>query len=727
MVIKNTNIIEAITRMMNDISDRNIKLLYSLKLQKYKRHNDIQKIEELFDIIVNYLRSCDNPEEPKYSEPPLFLQAGLDFISYMNKNVDSLPDITEILKENESKIKENESKIKENEKKVKENEKKVKENEEKVKESNLSNKSDFLLCTSDCQGGKSNFTICCAIKSMLSKNTPIVVVRNLTADGNKMENDIKNVSIQFGNFMKKNNVQNIEFEISTLRCEKLDSEKLHKSLKAEYPRIIVCLANSIQLNKIIDAVSTVKGSSFELYIDEVDFIDYGESDVSESLNKLKKLAVRTYGITATPLDCLLSEELKSKDNIRIKPRSDYRGYFDFQVRTLDINPDVSALNKIASYQEILKSDSNLKPYLDEFSNSKLDFAVKLNKYHPNICLLKNTIINENQDALFNGISKNYGNKLAIIVYNGKGIAIYYDGMQDTKINNVIVKPKKYTSIELPDVLQYFKDTNENKFKRILIISGLICGRCISVVSRDYEWHLTDMYYVPANSTPIPELIQSAGRLCGRNKGKSHLTLNCTLKVARALYSGLSFTNETIIRAVDNPLIKEDGCEDTLKNSVLNVPILKNKMPVGRDLTSKVKIKKNMFNLVKENDAGYDLKDYDFKRIIKHIEENKKNNENIINNIEEIGVEEYERLTKKMFPKWSNGNSKICRFMQNLDPSKIYTKNEFKVFCKTYDINDPSHLMSYNRSTSKGYGKIINKVDIGFQLYRCLNNSFLANF
>jgi hypothetical protein len=90
---------------------------------------------------------------------------------------------------------------------------------------------------------------------MVNGRTPIIITRNFTADGNKMENDINNVSKLLNQFMEKNNVEK-KFEVSTLRCEKLDSEKFHKSLKGEYPRIIICLANSIQLKKIYE---TVKG------------------------------------------------------------------------------------------------------------------------------------------------------------------------------------------------------------------------------------------------------------------------------------------------------------------------------------------------------------------------------------------------------------------------------------------------------------------------------------
>ena len=62
------------------------------------------------------------------------------------------------------------------------------------------------------------------------------------------------------------------------------------------------------------------------------------------------------------------------------------------------------------------------------------------------------------------------------------------------------------------------------------------GRCMSYVTRDYYWNLTDLYYNPDAGTSIPEMIHSASRLCGLNKGKSHLHLHVTRKVADALWN-----------------------------------------------------------------------------------------------------------------------------------------------------------------------------------------------
>ena len=41
----------------------------------------------------------------------------------------------------------------------------------------------------------------------------------------------------------------------------------------------------------------------------------------------------------------------------------------------------------------------------------------------------------------------------------------------------------------------------------------------------------------------------------------------------------------------------------------------------------------------------------------------------------------------MFPKWAKGDTKICKFLQDLDPHKKYTKEEMKQYCIDKSIGD----------------------------------------
>ena len=174
---------------------------------------------------------------------------------------------------------------------------------------------------------------------------------------------------------------------------------------------------------------------------------------------------------------------------------------------------------VADYiPELTKADPNLEPFLKKFSKSKPFYAYKLKENIPEICLIKNSRFIENHESLFNGIVKKYKD-MAVMVYNGSGVKMHVPGENF----------EGYQKMNISDALQYLRDNGGvKKFKNIIIIAGDLAGRCISYVPKDYSWHLTKMYYLPSASTSIPDLIQSTGRLCGRNRGKGSLELHAPL-------------------------------------------------------------------------------------------------------------------------------------------------------------------------------------------------------
>jgi hypothetical protein len=486
-------------------------------------------------------------------------------------------------------------------------------------------KKDMILVKGDTQSGKEKFTVSAAIRTMLEGRTPLIITRNITDDINKLERGISNYSQMFRKCMKQNNVDKPLFQISSLRIDNLDNleseKRLIQSLNRNYPLIVLSLGNENQLGKFLHHAKNCP-SSFDIYIDEIDKVDYGRSSkIFEILSDIKYLAYQVYGITATPLDSLFSEEdLNSANILQLSKPNDYRGFIDITVKLLTIDPKTSAYNKVVKCPEnILKSDGNLKPFLDLFSQSKPEFAWTLQEHIPNICLIKNTRINENQEILFQWITKEY-KELVVILNNRYGIKIYFPNMSSFYISKKLVKENNFTKVDITSVLQYLKDNGGvEKFPNIVIIAGELAGRCISYVSKDYGWHLTDMYYNPSKGTQIPEMIQSCGRLCGRNRGKSHLHLYATRKVADALYKGFHFTNEIISRAIESP--KKEINKDEIGNiveksffeSMKSIKINEKKFPKGRKITSKIKVNKKEFNLVSGEDGGYDLSLYNFKK------------------------------------------------------------------------------------------------------------------
>ena len=390
---------------------------------------------------------------------------------------------------------------------------------------------------------------------------------------------------------------------------------------------------------------------------------------------------------------------------------------------------IVAINKkITNFEDILNSDKNLQPFLDEFSKSKPEFAWTIKKYIPNICLIKNSRINVSQETLFNSIIQKYSGEFAIILYNGNGVKIYYPNMpREIIYKKNHIKPDINIDIDITEALQFLKDNGDVKmFPRIIIISGELAGRCTSFVSRDYNWHLTDMYYNPSKSTPIPEMIQSCGRLCGRNKGKSHLYLHCTKLVADALYKGFFFTNEIIERAIKNPLIHENE-EVSFSKSIKEVSMNNQKFPKGRNITCKIIIKKKDFNLVKNVDNGYNLEAYKYTNEDEECDEeqNQDISDEIKSSLKEIGNEEFKRLIS-MFKKWSLGSSKISIFMQNLNPDKVYNEDELKDLCEN-NVKRIALVTTKNFINGSGWGKILQKKENNYKLHPCLIEEFKKYF
>ena len=86
-------------------------------------------------------------------------------------------------------------------------------------------------------------------------------------------------------------------------------------------------------------------------------------------------------------------------------------------------------------------------------------------------------------------------------------------------------------------------------------------------------------------------------------------------------------------------------------------------------------------------------------------------------------DEFTRLTDIMFPKWSNDVSKIAKFMQNLEPTKVYNEKDIKSLCKQHGIVNIGQILKFKVGTN-GYGDILKKLDNKtYQLYPELVDTF----
>ena len=752
----------AIRVMMTNVKDRVTKTLFEEKMTAAVKEKDTNKLTTLINdlgVFINQKnaeRVAKKAEKPEskiankiYKMTPTFDQAVIDFLLMLCDDLGKIPNIDEYYVPDIDKPK-----------------KKYKtgrggggasdsdsDDDDDDRKINTIVKKDMVLCSAGTQSCKSTFMKCSAVKSMIDGFTPVIVLRNISGDAHQLSAHIDTLNKELTRYLDKHAVQKRRFQIEVIQGDKLDNvntkSRLQNSLNGGTPCIVVCLANETQLERVIEATKDFE-AKFDLFIDEVDGVDYGTLKNGElcgtasALKILKEMSHQTFGVTATPLDAIFSEtELKSANQMRLTPPDDYRGLTDLLVKILPI--DVSALNETATYKELLEHDKNLSRFLKMYAKTFPNWSPRAGKLVPNICLIKNTRLISNQIALAQGINKEYPRQFATLVYNGSGVMMYYYGMPETvTICEKQLKRNEFGDIPIADAIQYFYDNGGVfKFSHIIIISGDLAGRSISFVSKNFVWHTTDMYYTPSKTTAIPEMIHGAGRLCGRNKNGSHLHLYVTEKVAQALFSGYNFTNEIIARALAAPLREMDE-ECSFAKSLKSVMMNKRKMPIGRDITTKVKVLKKDFNLTSRvNDGGKDIKEYKY---LTEEEYEAKMKKEAADGVGRVGVDrvdgvgvaevsddevefdnvEFDRLTgeKGMFAKWAKDDTKIATFMQNLDPTKEYTKDEIKEL----GLDVANLITSRDAKKHNGSGEIMKKNKNGtYQLYPSLVKSFNKYF
>jgi hypothetical protein len=411
-----------------------------------------------------------------------------------------------------------------------------------------------------------------------------------------------------------------------------------------------------------------------------------------------------------------------------------------------------------------EKDANLNEFVNYFSSLDAHLDDFMGKYHPRHCLMTIGNVIEPQRKLFGYIAKY---DIAVILYNGEGVDLYHKSIPSTKITVEYSRDKHTTSVPTPwhkgghtfsgkvgiaTVLQWLKDNGGVKrFPRIITISGKLAGRGISFTSKDYGkylrgfnspygrpdfmgWRLTSMYYLVPKTTNQPNLLQGAGRLACIVRDNIPTYLYTTEQIFSDIRKAYWTQEELLARA---RIIQHDCQNILLRDAIQQIKIQADKVS-KRHLTLNEDRRLPKENLVKDDrkqPGAFDKKEtYDklqpdtnkdeidqfnhsFETIIDEIYEEKERVEQIKNGkiVKELPDVEFKRLTEKMFPKWATEDSKIARFMQNLDPKKVYMKTEIEEYTRTYGIVNIGQLLDINVGTN-GYGTIIKKVGNNYWLY-----------
>lgn len=218
------------------------------------------------------------------------------------------------------------------------------------------------------------------------------------------------------------------------------------------------------------------------------------------------------------------------------------------------------------------------------------------------------------------------------------------------------------------------------YPRVVLIAYQLVGRGLNIVSYDFGWHLTHMFYRPAPQTDGTTMLQSM-RLCGIYRDNIRLTCFMEKKAYDNMYRAYQLQEDMFRRA----LMHEDR-NATVTEMMRTQHFHRHKVPRAA-LTSKGRRFKGNVTDREEEDEGMSLEEFAKERCIQEPYE-KVQTQPVGGGITQ---EELHRLTNQvngMFKKWADptNTTAIARFMrEGLDPQREYTRKEMRDLCKEYKV------------------------------------------
>jgi len=408
---------------------------------------------------------------------------------------------------------------------------------------------DYTLIKGCVQSGKSRiiYSLCLYLSCYIKSNI-VIILRNFTHDYDQFLRGFQRFVMEFQDYIELNGVFDLEqpniYYIGNIKRKKDNSLYNHEDMiqdMSNTSNVIVALANSEQLSKINDCIDLLcenngKNYPLNVIIDEIDQIGYSQGDqFSPQLSYLiKNNTDSLFGISATLFEPLQSNTLgfTTKKIYYLKPSDKYKGIPDIHYHYIEKND-----------QDIL-NDQDLHKLLQDHRIHE-PFQINHKESHPMILLIKTERLIAQQDKLMLSIKKRYKLDYTVITYNGTNCKLYSYHLKDKKIILPSCKKKGqykdemhcFNNTPLGYVLQYLKNNGGAfQYPRIIIIAYKLVGRGINIVSVDFEWHLTHMFYRPCLSTDVTTMIQSM-RLCGNYNDNIKLQCYMPQKDYENMYKG----------------------------------------------------------------------------------------------------------------------------------------------------------------------------------------------
>ena len=628
------------------------------------------------------------------------------------------------------------------------------------------NKNKEVIVKGYVQSGKTSFMLCSALKFMFGPESmsSIIVLRNATGDQTQIDLRLRGLKEEMTSYMSSRDMSSvIDF---TVLDGSANNEDIKDAMSGINPQIFVVLGNDSRIRRLNKVIRKIDNPKFALFIDEADSNDTGSSKRTGEIGYLKDTSKFLFYISATILDIGLREDETKTENLENLENIDN---LESETPEITVPSNVYMLRDVPHYMGLDKlvhrtlpeqalpcnkndhdafvRDPNLRDFIEKFSEFEPHDVKMLGARHPQHCLISCGVVIKPQQAVFCHIAKT--TDCAVILYNGEGVDLFHHSLVGKKIviplsdGRRVVGGRKCDwcenahtfnkNIGISEMIQYLKDNGGvEKFPRIITISGKLAGRGISFVSSDYGkylqsfsqpgipkmigWRLTSMYYVPSPMTTQPNIMQAIGRVCCvvRDNIPTYVYLN--EEVFFDLRKAYWTQEELVIRA---RAIQGDDHDIDIGEAIRQVRMNKSKLSKRR-LTISGARRIPVENTVEwfEDDGGFDTSNIYNTQTISDDWEYKATTEVIPKiDVSEITMDpkEYERLTKKMFPSWSQSDTNISTFMSNIDPNKLYTTAELKEQCLHNSIRLVDVVIDTTGKSNK-YGSIMKRVKGGYKMY-----------
>lgn len=610
---------------------------------------------------------------------------------------------------------------------------------------------NYLILKGHVQSGKTGFMIAAATINMRMGRSTIIILKRNKVDMIQIKDRIDQYNNNLQIYLTRKNIRQRPYEVKYLDTT-FNINDFISAMRSEPPRIIVALGNDTQIGRINQAMDTISKNKiptkYNLFIDECDLMDTIGTKTSDALVPLKEKADLIMGVSATVMDNLMHEQVDNNSLIMMDKPYGYRGIGTF------VHPEIkweSACPCNRDFDDPFEKDPNLELYLNNLSKKSPIHIPYFNQKVPIMALINIGKVINPQKRLFNQASKLYPN-FVFIMFNVHGLTVRCRKLGSRPITiNTVEGPVTSTCKNKTHVFknaapgyfyQYLKDNGGvNRFTHIITIAGHLASRGLAFTSADYGeymiayrngdrsklgWRQNHIYYVASKSTDQPELIQNIGRPCVVASDEDNVPIHIdgppeTLNAGIRAY----ILQEDLINQARTKLEEEEEY-DTIDDILPHIPVFYRKVPPGHSMCKKAKL-----TITKtcdlDKDKGFNVSMYKFDNEEKGIVERMVEQE--YTKIGGLTNDEYDRLTKKMFPMWSRNRSNIAEFLHDLEPNRLYSKTELSKLAKSHGINRISELMKYSRGKtgSKGYGKIMVKDNNGYRLRQCLVDDFVKYF